>query len=59
MICPTCHDQGFIDAGYSIHLGQNKWIRRMQLCPSCLGGIASCCDAAGSQQPEPESEEKG
>jgi hypothetical protein len=27
-------------------------------CPDCIGGIASCCDAAGSRQPEPEPEEK-
>ena len=28
-------------------------------CPDCIGGITSCCDAAGSAQPEPERSDNG
>lgn len=32
----------------------DQTMTRWHECEACIGGIASCCDAAGSQQPEPE-----
>jgi hypothetical protein len=66
MICPTCHSKyggWWVDrAGKRIaqpadESGDHSAI--WHSCPDCIGGIASCCDAAGSQQPEPEPEKKG
>jgi hypothetical protein len=59
--CPTCDGRhgwwvdawgrrsptGAGDYGYD---GYNRW----RECHDCIGGIASCCDDAGSAQPEPE-----
>ena len=36
MICQTCHGKGFVTDKDDIP------------CPDCIGGVASCCDAAGS-----------
>jgi hypothetical protein len=56
MLCETCKDSDFPGMvltevtfprfrgdGYS-----TSWV----LCPDCIGGIASCCDAAGSSSPK-------
>jgi hypothetical protein len=42
---PHCKN-GFIEVS-AIHLGHGAWIKRLEPCPDCIGGIASCCDAAG------------
>ncbi len=39
MICPTCH-------------GLSASAPIFPPCPDCIGGVASCCDSAGSAQPE-------
>jgi hypothetical protein len=65
MICPTCKGR----AGWWVNAaglrvpppgppGFFEIPKTWHRCPDCIGGIASCCDAAGSQQPEPEPEEK-
>jgi hypothetical protein len=61
MICPTCKGKRVISEFYYTRRAIGGLIRRYRMvpCSDCSGsGIASCCDAAGSQQPEPESEEK-
>lgn len=45
MICPTCRGRGFIPAGVE----RDDDLVEMKPCPECTGGIASCCDAAGSR----------
>jgi hypothetical protein len=42
MICPTCHGEG---SYWNALLGEKR------PCPDCIGGIASCCDAAGGLTP--------
>lgn len=41
MICGTCHGSGRY---------WNELLGELSPCPDCIGGIASCCDAAGSYQ---------
>lgn len=43
MICPTCRGRQFISQGGA----DDDEIRHVP-CPDCIGGVASCCDAAGS-----------
>jgi hypothetical protein len=59
--CPACHNSGrrlnpalILETsifGKRVHnpLGLPLFVT----CTECVGGIASCCDAAGSAQPEP------
>ena len=56
MICPTCRGRQFVSLG-----GAEEGETRHAPCPDCIGGIASCCDAAGSVdktalQPNPKSD---
>lgn len=44
MICPTCRGRQFVSLGGA---DEDEGAGR-QPCPDCIGGIASCCDAAGS-----------
>lgn len=46
MICESCGGTGFITIDYVEHPGE----RRGDIipCRECIGGIASCCDGAGS-----------
>lgn len=48
MTCPTCRGRGFVPAGVE----RDDELVEMKPCPDCLGGIASCCDAAGSRAVE-------
>lgn len=43
MICPTCRGRQFISQG-----GADDDEVRHVPCPDCIGGVASCCDTAGS-----------
>lgn len=64
MICPECHGTGCI---FSLPAGVNAFEMRLPAlanamqrvpCRACGGsGVASCCDAAGSAQPEPDKRE--
>lgn len=64
MICPDCHGQG---STFLLPAGVNAFEMRLPAltnamrripCRTCGGsGIASCCDAAGSAQPEPDRRE--
>jgi len=47
MICPECHGTGIKREWLSL-MGGCLW--RDIPCPECIGGIASCCDAAGSAE---------
>jgi len=51
---PRCKD-GWIALAFPVfttnHRGRPVVTTRV-LCEECIGGIASCCDGAGSQQPE-------
>lgn len=40
MICPACH--GLRGEFADLPDGRRAWIP----CPSCIGGVASCCDGA-------------
>lgn len=55
MICPTCHGTGIrrrtVPHWAFLKPGQIPRVIE-EPCPHCIGGIASCCDAAGSAQPE-------
>lgn len=57
MICPTCHGAGRIEATYQLSTLIDGISRRSNYvlapCPDCIGGIASCCDAAGSARLNP------
>ena len=44
MICPTCRGRQFVSLGGA---DEDEGAGH-QPCPDCIGGIASCCDAAGS-----------
>jgi hypothetical protein len=44
MICPTCRGRQFVPDGP----GDDDEAVKMKPCPDCIGGIASCCDAAGA-----------
>lgn len=62
MICSACHG----DHGWWIDMVTGRRIARKAAeavayvrwheCPDCIGGVSSCCDAAGSAQPEPPEE---
>jgi hypothetical protein len=52
MICPTCRGRQFVPDGPA---GDDETVR-MKPCPDCIGGIASCCDAAGSAEGPSEAE---
>lgn len=45
MICERCHGTGTVREWLSL-MGGCLW--QDVPCPDCIGGIASCCDAAGS-----------
>jgi hypothetical protein len=45
MICPTCRGRGLVPDAPSVDDDEEI---KMKPCPECIGGIASCCDAAGS-----------
>jgi hypothetical protein len=45
MICPTCRGRQFVPDGPA---GDDDEAIKMKPCPDCIGGIASCCDAAGA-----------
>lgn len=51
MICPTCRGRQFITEA-----GEDDDDSRMRPCHDCTGGIASCCDAAGSADGYSEAE---
>jgi hypothetical protein len=42
MICEVCHGSGVY---------WNALLSERRPCPDCIGGVASCCDAAGSAVP--------
>ncbi len=55
MVCETCRGTGIV----LVPVPPEKKILppdwgedECRLCPDCIGGISSCCDGAGSQQPE-------
>jgi RecJ-like exonuclease len=59
MICPTCNGKGWrlrippLRPGTVIHENDYPLDQKIAPCPECGGsGIVSCCDAAGSCQPE-------
>lgn len=55
MICERCHGTGH-EKHLMVYFWHSWWENKP--CPECGGsGIASCCDAAGSAQPEPASKE--
>ena len=45
MICPTCRGRQFVPVPGS---AEDDELAEMKPCPDCIGGVASCCDAAGS-----------
>ena len=51
MICPTCRGRQFIPVAGSGD--DDDDLTEMKPCPDCIGGIASCCDAAGARPIEP------
>lgn len=52
MICETCHGQGgWHERHPGVRLGEHVGtLTRWVPCPDCIGGVASCCDAAGSAE---------
>ena len=65
MICETCqgkHGWWLDAAGCRIPDHAPVWMFAhaavtWRECNDCIGGIASCCDGAGSTQPEPGGED--
>lgn len=56
MICERCHGIGKL----TCRLAGAPYVYPRLPCNACQGsGIASCCDAAGSAQPEPDKREDG
>lgn len=53
MICPTCRGRQFVPKGPVAGFDD---LTEMQPCPDCIGGVASCCDAAGSADGPSEAE---
>ncbi len=51
MNCPTCLGSGI--PGW-IFVASDDGFYSYRKCPDCIGGVASCCDTAGSAQPEPK-----
>lgn len=54
MRCPTCANSG--RPGWlrvCVRSQQGGFAVLWAGCPDCIGGVASCCDAAGSAQPAP------
>ena len=56
MRCETCNGNGGwwvdwrLNRATDVHLNCDAaWL----LCHDCIGGVSSCCDSAGSAQPEP------
>jgi hypothetical protein len=59
--CPACHNSGrrlnpalileISIFGKRVH--NPRGLPLFVTCTECIGGVASCCDAAGSAQPEP------
>ncbi len=54
MICDTCRFSGRPGWIWTVSAGCFGYREVFAACPDCIGGIASCCDGAGSQQPEPK-----
>lgn len=56
MICPVCEGRRWIARAYP--RPANRSLSFWAPCPECGGcGVVSCCDAAGSAQPEPQGTE--
>jgi hypothetical protein len=59
-VCPACHNSGrrlnpalaIERHAFGAEVHNPGALPLFVTCTECIGGVASCCDAAGSAQPE-------
>jgi hypothetical protein len=60
MICPACQGDGkrlnpalrVVETAAGVRVVNPHGLPLLVPCTECIGGVASCCDGAGSAQPE-------